>query len=941
MDKTAIYDSIINGISDYVALVDNQYRYIAMNKSYAEALGIDPESAIGKSPADFFGEDFIAKYTRPWSDQCLLGEKVQYQLWFKFPNQSERYMDVILNPVFDDQGKVGGYIYQGTDITDQYFQIKHTEDLELALTNAMQGVSRLDENGIFVVVRDEYARMLGYTSDELTGQSWKVTVPEEDHEGGFKAFEVMLRDGRAEHESLAVRKDGSIFYKQLLLVQIKNDDGEHVGHYCFMRDISENKKAELKLRENEQRLQEIIKATNVGTWEWNIKDHVVTLSDRWKEISGYDLDELKLVSDNWWWDWIHPDDRDESRRLMDEHFNKESEFYECTCRVFHKTGKTTWVVERGQVVEWAEDGKPLRMSGTLTDITHTKQSEEELKKLSKAVEASSAAVVIMDPVGIIEYVNPGFIRNYGYERKEVIGKPISILQAQELSPSNYADMLKRLDRGQDWKGTLPHVKRSGEIQQNNVIISSIKNHLNEVTHYISIHQDITHEYELSRKLSFQASHDALTGLYNRREFERRAKAIIKSTVAQNTRHALCFLDLDQFKIVNDTCGHIAGDDLLRQISSLLRDQTREGDMLARLGGDEFALLMEHCSMEHAQRVVKKILNALQEYQFSWGGHTFRIGASIGLVAIDEYVSDYTELMKHADASCYAAKELGRNRYHVFNPSDEVLSQRHGEMQWVTEIYNALEKDLFCLYAQRITPISNRETQDHYELLIRMRDEDGKIFLPGSFLPAAERYNLITKIDRWVINHAFNQLKEQPDFLARVQHLSINISGPSLTDETFLDFVRGLLKDSSELANKLCFEITETAAIANLTRAQQTIVELKKMGCAFSLDDFGSGLSSFAYLKNLPVDYIKIDGMFVKDIKDDPIDREMVRSINQIAQVMGMKTIAEFVENDEIKGMLRLIGVDYAQGYGIEKPRPLDELLGNAPNVSDNVVAFKS
>jgi diguanylate cyclase (GGDEF)-like protein/PAS domain S-box-containing protein len=445
--------------------------------------------------------------------------------------------------------------------------------------------------------------------------------------------------------------------------------------------------------------------------------------------------------------------------------------------------------------------------------------------------------------------------------------------------------------------------------------------------------DITERKHANEQISYQASHDTLTDLVNRREFERRAERLLSTTKQYMEEHALCFMDLDQFKIINDTCGHSAGDEMLRQLSTVLQGIVRHRDTLARLGGDEFGVLMEHCTLDDAHRVATSLQKAIHNYQFSWEGYSFRIGVSIGLVQITLSTTNLTELLKDADAACYMAKDKGRNRIHVYHAEDTEIAQRHGEMQWVTRLNHALEEDRFCLYAQPIEPIDSN-TDKHYELLLRMIDETGGIIPPGAFLPAAERYNLISKIDSWVITKAFYLLADNPDFLAQVNSFSINISGQSLADINFQNFVVDKFLISNFPPEKICFEITETAAITNLSIANLFITKMKVLGCQFALDDFGSGLSSFGYLKNMEVDYLKIDGMFVRDIVDDPIDHAMVKSINEIGQVMGMKTIAEFVENDVIKGMLKEIGVNYVQGYGIGIPIPFEELLDRTRNISD-------
>jgi diguanylate cyclase (GGDEF)-like protein len=442
---------------------------------------------------------------------------------------------------------------------------------------------------------------------------------------------------------------------------------------------------------------------------------------------------------------------------------------------------------------------------------------------------------------------------------------------------------------------------------------------------VSVLADITERKSLYEQLSYQASHDALTGLISRYEFEKRIIRVLSNYLEEHVEHAMCFLDLDQFKVINDTCGHAAGDELLGQIGRLLRGTVRKRDTLARLGGDEFGVLMAHCTLEQARRTANNILEAIMNHQFNWGNKTFRIGVSIGLVAITKTSGNFTDLLRQADAACYLAKDLGRNRIHIYHPDDTELAVRHGEIQWVGRISRALDEDRFCLYAQPIVSLDS-DHRKHYELLVRMLDEDGGIIPPGSFLPAAERYNLIEKLDVWVVCHACVFLAKQPAFIDQIEFVSINLSGQSLTSVKFLESIINIFKETGVPPGKVCFEITETAAVSNMDLAIKFINTLKEIGCQFALDDFGSGISSFGYLKNLPVDFLKIDGMFVKDIVEDKIDYAMVKSINEIGQLMGMKTIAEFVENEAIKTKLKSIGVNYGQGYGLGRPKPIEDLI---------------
>jgi diguanylate cyclase (GGDEF)-like protein/PAS domain S-box-containing protein len=437
--------------------------------------------------------------------------------------------------------------------------------------------------------------------------------------------------------------------------------------------------------------------------------------------------------------------------------------------------------------------------------------------------------------------------------------------------------------------------------------------------------DVSQNRELTRRLSYQASHDTLTGLFNRREFERQLRGALHTAAEQNTVITLCYMDLDQFKLVNDTCGHVAGDELLRQLAHTLKHELRDSDTIARLGGDEFGVLLQGCTLEDASRLASKLRNAVREHHFTWDGKTFEVGVSIGVVPLSADTGGVTEALSAADVACYAAKEGGRNRVHVYESDDDELQRKRSDMQWVSRIRQALKEDRFQLYQQPIVAVNSADPllAEHHEVLIRMLDEVGRLLAPGQFMSAAEQFGLMADIDQWVLRNTLNWLTASGERGPR--RLAINLSGQSLSSRAFLDIVTDIFTASRVNAKRICFEITETAAIANLDNATRFITALKAMGCEFSLDDFGSGMSSFAYLKNLPVNYLKIDGSYVRDLVHDPVDRSMVEAVNQIGHAMGMQTIAEFVEDSATLGALAAIGVDYAQGYGIAKPRPLDEL----------------
>lgn len=561
------------------------------------------------------------------------------------------------------------------------------------------------------------------------------------------------------------------------------------------------------------------------------------------------------------------------------------------------------------------------------EVEERRRAEQELRKVSKAVEFSPNMMLITRTDGEIEYSSPKFTEETGYSAEDVIGQNIEMLHYARLGETSYRDLWHELENREVWRGEIVNRKKSGDLYWAQVSIAPIYDLDEELTHYVVTLQDITENRLISEQISYQASHDQLTALVNRREFEVRLETLLKTQCQVGAQHAFCFLDLDQFKVVNDTSGHVAGDELLRQISALLQDRVRLNDTLARLGGDEFGILLHNCPLEKARIVAEDVRNTIAQFKFCWEQQVFSIGVSIGVVEINEHSAGLTEILKHADSACYTAKDSGRNRVHLYSVGNEMLAQREGEMQWVSEINSALDENRFVLYGQLIVPLQNPQLKPDIEILLRMKGRDGNIVPPGAFLPAAERYQLSGQIDQWVVDHAFAWLKRNfTQFSQYFGCCAINLSGGSLGDPNLKQTIISHLDNSSMLSYKVKFEITETSAIANLSEAQRFINALKAYGCQFSLDDFGSGLSSFAYLKNLPVDNLKIDGQFVKGILDDKLDLAMVKSINDIGHVMGKVTIAEFVENDEVRELLREIGVDYGQGYGLGFPEPLDLLL---------------
>ncbi|POM10278.1 PAS domain S-box protein [Pseudomonas sp. WP001] len=554
------------------------------------------------------------------------------------------------------------------------------------------------------------------------------------------------------------------------------------------------------------------------------------------------------------------------------------------------------------------------------------QAEKERAQIT--LESIGDGVITTDVDGAIAYMNPAAEALTHWNSAQAQGLPLAALFKlldENAEPDGFT-LIEHIIKG-ELSGGSDHSKLIQRLDGSTVSVTLVGAPIRsagKVSGAVLVLHDMTQERQYIANLSWQATHDALTGLANRREFEYRLEQVLQQVSRQpNGRHALMFLDLDQFKLVNDTCGHAAGDELLRHICALLQSDLREGDTLARLGGDEFGILLENCPAAVAEKIAESLRHTVQSLHFVWKGRPFMTTVSIGLVHISQTPTTLETSLRAADMACYMAKEKGRNRVQVYHADDSELSIRFGEMAWVQRLHMALEEDRFCLYSQEISPLGHTEAgTGHIEILLRLHDEAGRTILPDSFIPAAERYGLMTSLDRWVVENVFkiiaSCMHEHPG--RPMAMCAINLSGITIGDDDFLGFLREKFDTYSIPPEMICFEITETSAIANLGSAIRFINELKALGCHFSLDDFCAGMSSFAYLKHLPVDFLKIDGSFVKDMLDDPINRAMVEVINHIGHVMGKRTIAEFVETSQIEQALLEIGVDYAQGYLIERPQ---------------------
>lgn len=568
----------------------------------------------------------------------------------------------------------------------------------------------------------------------------------------------------------------------------------------------------------------------------------------------------------------------------------------------------------------------------ITDRKHLERALHREKDLAQiTLQSIGDAVITTDALGCIKDCNPVAEKLTGWTVDEARGKPLSdvfcIVNETTREPvENPVEVALREGRLVTLMKETILIAREGTEYVIDDSAAPIRDRDGRILGAVLVFHDITESHQLACQLSWQASHDTLTGSINRREFERMLNSTITATKLDNSQHVLCYLDLDRFKAVNDTCGHGAGDRLLCQLTALMQNHIREIDTLARLGGDEFALLLHRCSLADAEPIADRLRQLIRDFRFWWENKTFTIGVSIGLVEIDAQSQDLTRVLAAADTACYAAKQKGRNCICVYREDDLELTQQQDDLHWSLRIQQALKEDRFCLYSQQIISLKPDNGREHYEILLRLVEDNGQVILPGAFLPAAERYDLIGEIDRWVIRKFLTDYQQSEIASIAASRsddilYAINLSGASISNPQFLTFLQQQLARFNIAPQSLCFEITETAAISNFTQTTQFMGSLKPLGCRFALDDFGMGMSSLAYLKHLPIDYLKIDGSFIKNLVRDPVDRAMVECCHRIARVMNIETIAEWVEDRSTLEQLQKLDLDYAQGYGIAKPIP--------------------
>jgi diguanylate cyclase (GGDEF)-like protein/PAS domain S-box-containing protein len=540
-------------------------------------------------------------------------------------------------------------------------------------------------------------------------------------------------------------------------------------------------------------------------------------------------------------------------------------------------------------------------------------------------------VISTDSHGCVKYLNPAAAQITGWALAAARGTPLHhvfrLVDEHQREP--VAGLVARLLGDRDARESIRAttlIRNDESRVAADASLAPICDRNGRVIGVVAAFRDVSQERELSMRLLHQATHDALTGLVNRREFERRVRTALEEAAARQRPASVLYVDLDQFKVVNDTSGHPAGDQLICQIAEIMSTALRASDTLARLGGDEFGVLLVDCPLSAALAIAEKLRKRIGEVRFAWRDRSYVVGASIGAVMLDATFRSEAEVLSAADSACYLAKDDGRNRVKVYQPDDQQLRIRTGELEWVTRVASALDENRLVLYGQEIRPLRPGLGDPRFEVLLRLVNESGDLVSPMAFIPAAERYGLMAKLDLWVIDRAVAELGTRQREGLKLPLLVVNLCGASIVDPALLPYVRDRLAAANVPADRLGFELTETAAITNLGAAAQMLRELRNLGCTLGLDDFGSGVSSFGYLRSLPVDFVKIDGHFVREMHMDPVDRAMVAAIHTVGHVMGLTTIAEWVEHEASQDLLAAIGVDFVQGYAVASPMRLMDAL---------------
>ena len=903
----AIFDSTDQSIM----LVDPDFRLLACNKAAQQvAIGLlNTEMHIGDpilwyiTPQDHaaFRQHFI---------EALTGKRQIVEKLIQGRSPDPDWWEFSYNPILLPDGTVAGVTLLSRNITARKqaeSTLQESEERYRQLVERSPIAIAIHRNNRFLYINTIGQKLLGIARPEdfVDVPVLDFIHPDYRDLAGQRALQAQEQGIEAPlREEKFVRRDGTIIDVEDTCIPFTYQGRQAVQSVFY--DVTARNQARDALRRSEERFATAFRAGPDTLIITRISDGVILdVNDSWEALVGYSRDEaighspesLKLWADQAQWTQLR-------HLLLRNNFVREFEI-----AIRQKSGAIRQLVLS---IELIEIGGEMCTLSIARDVTGRKDAEQQLRLQAAALSAAANAIIIADRNGLITWVNPAHALLTGYTLEETIGQPI-LRRAEAQDTGSLLPMWEALQEGHPWHGEVTAQRKDGTTYAEEQTITPVTDEQRRITHFIAIKQDVTERKQHEQRLSYLVNHDALTGLPNRLWLEQ----ALESAVARSRRGAvsvLLLLDLDNFKLVNDTLGHAAGDELLAGLAPILARHLREGDVLARLGGDEFAVLLDSTALSQAITLAEQLREVVDSTPFRLGGQVFTLGVSVGIVPVDGYQTAQ-QLLAQADAAMYTAKEQGRNRVALYHPEESSTRRLSEANQWVTRIKDALKDNRLVLHYQPVVRLSSGEVA-HYEALLRMREPGGGLILPNEFIPAAERFGLMPPLDRWVVKQTIRTLEEHPGI-----SVVINLSGQSRVDEYLLDYIEAELREHNVCPDRLGFEITETAAVQDLVRAEGWIRRLKALGCCFALDDFGVGFTSFAYLRTLPVDQIKIDGSFIRTIHQDSSSRDIVHAMYSLAHKLGKETVAEFVENEAILRVLKEIGITYGQGFYLGKPLP--------------------
>ena len=940
---------LIDTMSGLVAYWDRDLLCRFANSAYLTWFGKQQKSIIGHRAQDVLGDDI---YTRdePHIFAALSGERRQFERRAVKPDGSIGHTLVCYIPDIA-HSEVIGFIAHITEITE----LKETQaTLQLETEARAQAHALLGATA----TRLEEAQRLGqvgswewqYETDVLVWSrelyrlfGLNPSASPKRHAGlqnlfaaeSWQRLEAAMKRAIRTGEPYVLelhfnRADGTQGWLEARGEPMRDASGKATSLRGTLQDISRRRDLETALRTTQDVLGRTGGLADVGGWEINLADGTIVWSEQICRMHGVEpgyaptLDEAMQFVAPAWRPVIEAAILDARQR---------GKGFALDIEIIGSDARARWLHTVG-LAEFA-NGIPVRLVGACQDITERRRLiaclAEQQEVVRVTLNAIGDAVITADADLRVACLNPPAERLTGWSAAEAKGRHVDEIFAiadEQTSEKleNPLAVCSTHARPAGLGSSALLTSRDGRqygIDQN---AAPIRTKSGDLAGFVLVFRDVSETRRMAGEMTYRSTHDQLTGLINRAEFETRLARALQRAKDDGSEHTLLYIDLDQFKVVNDTCGHAVGDHLLRQVARLLADTVRSTDTLARLGGDEFAIILEGCAGPRAQVVAQKICDRMDDFRFMHDEKRCRIGASIGLVPIYEGWGGISAVWQAADTACYAAKEAGRGRVHVWYETDLAMKARQLETQWTSRIERALDENGFVLFAQRITPLHSASTGARAEVLLRMRNTDGSLTQPGVFLPAAERFHLISRVDRWVVAAAISWMRTAPS-LDMIDSISVNLSGLSVGDRAFHAWAGKILADAGhEICSRLCLEITETAAITNPADAASFIQGVRALGVKVALDDFGAGASSFGYLKSLPVDYLKIDGQFIRDLVTDKLDRAAVRCFVDVAKAIGVETVAEFVDDPAVLDHLHEIGVDFAQGFLMHRPEPIEALL---------------